>query len=89
MQLRYWSIVDWQAAWGSAALEKSMHSSRLAFSSLQTQQGFGLEAASAVEDEAWAAEAPVVREGNDTCCADMLRLCGMDLLSDQRENNSF
>lgn len=39
MQLRYWSIVDWQSFWGSAAFEKSMHSSRLDFSSLHTQQG--------------------------------------------------
>jgi hypothetical protein len=39
MQSLYWSIVGWQAFWGSAAAEKSMHSSRLAFSSLHTQQG--------------------------------------------------
>lgn len=40
MQLLYWSIVDWQSFWGSAALEKSMQSSRRAFSSLHTQQGY-------------------------------------------------
>jgi hypothetical protein len=39
MQLLYKSIVDWQSFWGSAAFEKSMHSSRLDFSSLHTQQG--------------------------------------------------
>jgi hypothetical protein len=40
MHDRYWSMVDWQAFAGSAALEKSMHSSRFAFSSLQTQHGY-------------------------------------------------
>lgn len=39
MHDRYWSMVDLQSLAGSAALEKSMHSSRFAFSSLQTQQG--------------------------------------------------
>lgn len=39
MQLRYWSMVDLQSLVGSAALENSMHSSRFAFSSLQTQHG--------------------------------------------------
>lgn len=32
-------MVDWQSFAGSAALEKSMHSSRFDFSSLQTQHG--------------------------------------------------
>lgn len=45
MQLRYWSMVVLQSAAGSAALEKSMHSSRLDFSSLHMQQGFGFAAA--------------------------------------------
>lgn len=40
MQDRYCSMVDWQSFAGSAALEKSMHSSRFDFSSLQTQQGY-------------------------------------------------
>ena len=40
MQVRYWSIVDLQSAAGSLAFEKSMHSSRLDFSCVQTQQGF-------------------------------------------------
>lgn len=39
MQDRYRSMVDLQSLTGSAAFEKSMHSSRLAFSSLQTQHG--------------------------------------------------
>lgn len=43
MQDRYWSMVDWQSFAGSAALEKSMHSSRFDFSSLQTQQGYNDE----------------------------------------------
>lgn len=34
-------MVDWQSFAGSAALEKSMHSSRFDFSSLQTQHGYG------------------------------------------------
>lgn len=42
MQLRYWSMVELQSLAGSGALEKSMHSSRLAFSSLQTQHGYSL-----------------------------------------------
>lgn len=33
-------MVDWQSFAGSAALEKSMHSSRFDFSSLQTQHGY-------------------------------------------------
>lgn len=33
-------MVDWQSLAGSAALEKSMHSSRFDFSSLQTQHGY-------------------------------------------------
>lgn len=41
MQDRYWSIVVLQSEVGSVAFEKSMHSSRLDFSSLQTQQGLG------------------------------------------------
>lgn len=41
MQDRYCSMVDWQSFAGSAALEKSMHSSRFDFSSLQTQHGYG------------------------------------------------
>lgn len=36
-------MVDWQSFAGSAALEKSMHSSRFDFSSLQTQQGYNDE----------------------------------------------
>lgn len=43
MQLRYCWMVGWQSAWGSADLEKSMHSSRFDFSSLQTQQGCNKE----------------------------------------------
>ena len=43
MQDRYCSMVDWQSFAGSAALEKSMHSSRFDFSSLQTQQGYSDE----------------------------------------------
>lgn len=39
MQLRYWAIVDWQSFCGLAAVEKSMQSSRFAFSSLHTQHG--------------------------------------------------
>lgn len=39
MQLRYCWIVVWQSPAGSADLENSMHSSRLDFSSLQTQHG--------------------------------------------------
>ncbi len=46
MQLRYCSIVDRHSLAGSAALVKSMHSSRRDFSSLHTQQGYtGGEAA--------------------------------------------
>lgn len=41
MHDRYCSMVDWQSFVGSAALEKSMHSSRFDFSSLQTQHGYG------------------------------------------------
>jgi len=40
MHILYWAIVELQSFAGSAALEKSMHSSRLAFSSLQTQHGY-------------------------------------------------
>lgn len=39
MQLRYWSMVDWQSLAGSAEFENNMHSSRFDFSSLQTQHG--------------------------------------------------
>lgn len=39
MQLLYWSTRDTQSAAGFLAVEKSMHSSRFAFSSLHTQQG--------------------------------------------------
>lgn len=47
MQLLYFVTMSAHAAWGSLAVENSMHSSRAAFSSLQTQQGLGLEAFSA------------------------------------------
>jgi hypothetical protein len=43
----------WQSAWGSAALEKSMHSSRAAFSSLQTQHGYGRESDDVVRELLW------------------------------------
>lgn len=39
MQLLYWSTRDTQSAAGFLAVEKSIHSSRFAFSSLHTQQG--------------------------------------------------
>lgn len=39
MQLRYWSTVDLQSCAGSAALEKSIHSSRFDFSCVHTQHG--------------------------------------------------
>jgi hypothetical protein len=55
MQDRYWSIIDLQSAAGSFALEKSMHSSRLAFSSLHTQQGLGLLVAVVEVDVTFAA----------------------------------
>jgi len=40
IQILYFSIVEAQSFWGSLALLKSMHSSRLAFSSLHTQHGY-------------------------------------------------
>lgn len=40
MQLRYWSIMLLQSFVGSDPVEKSMHSSRLDFSSLHTQHGY-------------------------------------------------
>jgi len=46
MQLLYWSTVLAQSFCGSAAVLKSMHSSRWAFSSLQTQHGLGAAAGS-------------------------------------------
>lgn len=61
MHDRYWSIRDLQSAAGSFALEKSIHSSRLAFSSLHTQQGLGLLAA-VVEGDATFAAAPTGEE---------------------------
>lgn len=39
MQFRYWSIVLLHSMLGSEPVEKSMHSSRLDFSSLHTQHG--------------------------------------------------
>lgn len=42
MQVLYFSIIGLQSFSGSAALEKSMHSSRAAFSSLQTQHGYAV-----------------------------------------------
>lgn len=48
MQLLYLSIVLAQSFWASSDLLKSMHSSRMAFSSLHTQHGYGLLAPSAV-----------------------------------------
>lgn len=51
MQDRYWSMVDWQSFAGSAALEKSMHSSRFDFSSLQTQHGYDNERVSTSGDD--------------------------------------
>ena len=44
IQLLYFVTISAHAAWGSLAVEKSMHSSRAAFSSLQTQQGLGFDA---------------------------------------------
>lgn len=57
MQLLYWSTREMQSAAGFLAVEKSMHSSRLAFSSLHTQQGLGLEALSDFAGDATGAEA--------------------------------
>lgn len=42
MHILYLPTRSPQASWGSLAVENSMHSSRAAFSSLQTQQGLGL-----------------------------------------------
>lgn len=39
IQLRYLPTKSPHAAWGSLAVENSMHSSRACFSSLHTQQG--------------------------------------------------
>lgn len=44
MQLLYLVTMSAHAACGSFAVEKSMHSSRAAFSSLHTQQGLGFAA---------------------------------------------
>jgi hypothetical protein len=46
IQARYLVTISAHAAWGSLAVEKSMHSSRAAFSSLHTQQGLTLGAPS-------------------------------------------
>jgi hypothetical protein len=46
IQLRYLVTISAHAAWGSLAVENSMHSSRAAFSSLHTQQGLTLGAPS-------------------------------------------
>lgn len=47
IQLLYLLTKSPHAAWGSLAVENSMHSSRAAFSSLQTQQGLGFAALAA------------------------------------------
>lgn len=44
-------MVDWQSFAGSAALEKSMHSSRFDFSSLQTQHGYGSQRVSTTGED--------------------------------------
>lgn len=46
MHILYFPTMSAHASWGSLAVENSMHSSRAAFSSLQTQQGLGLLALS-------------------------------------------
>lgn len=69
----YRSTVDWQSFRGSGAFENSMHSSRLAFSSLHTQQGFGLAAASELWAEAWTAEAVCPNEGIDAAGDDIAK----------------
>jgi hypothetical protein len=46
IQARYLVTISAHAAWGSLAVENSMHSSRAAFSSLHTQQGLTLGAPS-------------------------------------------
>lgn len=58
MHVLYCSTKDLQSAAGSLALEKSIHSSRLDFSSLQTQQGYSNMLGEDVEargcqDEPW------------------------------------
>lgn len=40
MHVLYLEIMSRHSAWGSLPLEKSMHSSRAAFSSLHTQHGY-------------------------------------------------
>jgi len=46
MQLRYRLTRSWHSCCGLSLREKSMHSSRAAFSSLHTQQGFAFTAVS-------------------------------------------
>lgn len=68
MQLLYWSTRDTQSAAGFLAVEKSMHSSRFAFSSLHTQQG-------CVDISTGSSSMPKVRK-TDLGLGSTLGLCG-------------